>query len=62
MFFGRGCVVEFLPVLLGEEPDLVSTFGAVGVMDAHQVGDVLVTRGAIFVVVVKIDGLQGASG
>ena len=62
VLFGRGSVVEFLPVLFGEESDLVSALGAVGVVDAHQVGDIHVTRGAIFVVVVKIDGLQGASG
>jgi len=59
---GRGGgVVELLPILLGEKTNLATTLRAVGGVDTHQICDVLVTLGAIFVVVVKIDGLQGAS-
>ncbi|MFT4647818.1 MAG: hypothetical protein ACI9X4_001032 [Glaciecola sp.] len=55
-------VVELLPILLGEQPNRSTALGAIRGVDTHQVGDVLVTFGAEFVVVVKVDGLQGTSG
>ncbi len=51
--------VELLPVRLGEQAHLAAAFRAVGGVDTHQISDIHVTLGAVFVVVVKVDGLQG---